>query len=243
MQTSVPTALILAPTVMPVNPKDVLIQAFVQFPDAAPISTAFQSLTSEAVPVSRRLGFEESSPQAMGTVSSIPFPLVGSPFVPLFSLLAVTHPIQPAFAASFSHFPFAVLPSAVFASQAIDHPDEFQQQVVYDRIASLSKTSKRKEKEGSRRTRPHLQTYFNEQRDCLYSTNLVPKVDKPESQMRPDDYALQAINVSLQSTTASDKVGMMEETYKVVSIDFIKKSHRLEKLQAENVSLRDSLTQ
>lgn len=36
---------------------------------------------------------------------------------------------------------------------------------------------------------------------------------------------------------------MMEETSKAMSIDFIKKSHHLEKLQAENVSLRDSLSQ
>lgn len=60
--------------------------------------------------------------------------------------------------------------------------------------------------------------------------------------MRPNDYTLQAINVSLQSTTLSDKVEMMEETSKVVSIDFVKKNCCLEKLQAENVSLRDSLT-
>lgn len=61
--------------------------------------------------------------------------------------------------------------------------------------------------------------------------------------MRPDDYALQAIGVSLQNATASDKVRMMEETSKEVSMEFIKKSHRLENLQAENVSLRESLSQ
>lgn len=61
--------------------------------------------------------------------------------------------------------------------------------------------------------------------------------------MRPNDYELQAMDVSLQSAMASDKVRMMEETSKVVSMDFIKKSHLLEKLQAENASLRDSLSQ
>lgn len=61
--------------------------------------------------------------------------------------------------------------------------------------------------------------------------------------MRPDDYALQVIDITLQSAMTSDKVGMMEETSQEVSTDFIKKSHHLEKLQAENVSLRDPLPQ
>lgn len=51
------------------------------------------------------------------------------------------------------------------------------------------------------------------------------------------------MGISLQSTTASDKVGMMEETYKAVSTDFIKKSRHLKKLQVENASLCDSLSQ
>lgn len=61
--------------------------------------------------------------------------------------------------------------------------------------------------------------------------------------MRPNDYTLQAIGVSLQSATTSNKVEMMEETSKSLSTYFIKKSRHLEKLQAENASLQDSLTQ
>lgn len=61
--------------------------------------------------------------------------------------------------------------------------------------------------------------------------------------MRPNDYTLHAIGVSLQSAMTSDKVEMMEETSKAVSTDFIKKSHHLEKIQVENASLWDSLTQ
>lgn len=61
--------------------------------------------------------------------------------------------------------------------------------------------------------------------------------------MRPNDYELQAMGISLQSATTSDKVGMMEETSKAVSTDFIKKSRHLEKLQVENASLHDSLSQ
>lgn len=55
--------------------------------------------------------------------------------------------------------------------------------------------------------------------------------------MRPNNYTLHAIGVSLQSATASDKVEMMEETSKVVSLDFIKKSGHLEKIQVENANL------
>lgn len=125
MQTSVPTALTLAPAGMTVNPQDILTQASIPFPSAIPISTTFQSPTSEIVPVSCRLGFEESSPQDMATSSSSSFPLVGSPFVPLFSLLAVTHPVQSSCIAPFSHFPFAIPHSPVFAGQAIDRPNSF----------------------------------------------------------------------------------------------------------------------
>lgn len=61
--------------------------------------------------------------------------------------------------------------------------------------------------------------------------------------MRPNDYTLHVIGVSLQSATTSDKVEMMEETSKVVSMDFIKKSCHLEKIQVENANLWESLTQ
>lgn len=61
--------------------------------------------------------------------------------------------------------------------------------------------------------------------------------------MRPNDYTLHAIRVNLLNATMSDKVKMMQETLKAVSSDFIKKSHRLEKMQAENVNLRESLAQ
>ncbi|XP_059076736.1 uncharacterized protein LOC131875997 [Cryptomeria japonica] len=71
------------------------------------------------------------------------------------------------------------------------------------------------------------------------STNQFPRLTSQKSQMRPDDYELQAMGVSLQSAIESDKVGMMKETSKAVSTDFIKKSHRSEKLQAENVSRLD----
>lgn len=240
MQTSVPIALTLALAGMTINPQDVLAQTSAPLSAGTPIPTTFQSPTSEAVPVSHRLGFEEFCPQSMATVSASSFPLVSSPFVLLFSLLAVTHPVQSSFAAHFLHFPFANLPGAVFVGQAIDHLDSFQQQVVYDRIVGLNKANKRKEKEGAH---PCLQTHFSEQRDCLYFANLVPKVDKLESQMMPDDYELQAMGVSLQSAMASDKVGMMEETSKAASTNFIEKSHHLEKLEAKNALLHDSLSQ
>lgn len=61
--------------------------------------------------------------------------------------------------------------------------------------------------------------------------------------MRPNDYTLHAISVRLQSAIASDKVEIMEETSKVVSSDFIKKRHCLEKIQVENINLRESLIQ
>lgn len=61
--------------------------------------------------------------------------------------------------------------------------------------------------------------------------------------MKPNEYTLHAIDVSLQSTTTSDKVEMMEETSKAISSDFIKKSHHLEKIQVENANLWESLTQ
>lgn len=101
MQTSVPTTLTLASVSMSINPQDVFMQVSSPFPDMASIAATFQSPTSEAVPVSRRLGFEESSPQAMGALSSSLFLLGGSPFVPLFSPLALAHPIQPSFVGPF----------------------------------------------------------------------------------------------------------------------------------------------
>lgn len=114
-------------------------------------------------------------------MSTSSFPLVGSPFVPLISLLAVTHLVQSSFTTPFLHFPFTIPHGVVFAGQAIDRPDSFQQQVVYDRAISLNRVNKKKEKEGAPHARPCLQTHFSEQRDCLYFANVVPKVDKPES--------------------------------------------------------------
>lgn len=72
---------------------------------------------------------------------------------------------------------------------------------------------------------------------------MFPKVDRLKAQMRPNDYTLHAIGINLLNATTSDKVEMMEETSKVVSSNFIKKSHHLEKLQTENVDLRESLAQ
>lgn len=60
--------------------------------------------------------------------------------------------------------------------------------------------------------------------------------------MRPNDYDLHAIGVSLLNATASDKVEMMEETSKAISSDFIKKSHHLEKAQEENAKLQEFIT-
>lgn len=110
-------------------------------------------------------------------------------------------------------------------------------------IAHIGKTSKRKEKEGACRARPHLQTHFSKEKDCLFFANLFPKVDKLESQMRLNDYALHAIGINLQNATTSDKVEMMEETLKVVSSYFIRKTRHLEKIQAKNADLRESVTQ
>lgn len=61
--------------------------------------------------------------------------------------------------------------------------------------------------------------------------------------MRPNDSILHAISINLVNATGFDKVEMMEETSKAVSLDFIKKIHRLEKMQEENVNLQESLAQ
>lgn len=88
-----------------------------------------------------------------------------------------------------------------------------------------------------------MQTHFGKEKDSLFFATMFPKVDKLEAQMRPNDYTLHAISVNLLNATAYAKVEMMEETLKVMSTDFIKKSHHLEKMQAENVNLRESLAQ
>lgn len=125
----------------------------------------------------------------------------------------------------------------MFAGQAIANPNEYQQQVTYSNTACIGKTGKRKEKEGTRPAHPHPQTHFSEKKDSLFFVTIFPKINKPESEMRPNDYALHAIGVNLLNAMALDKVEMMEETSKVVSLDFIKKSHHLEKTQAKNVKL------
>lgn len=91
--------------------------------------------------------------------------------------------------------------------------------------------------EGTRPARPHLQTHFNKEKDCLFFANMFPKVDKLEAQMRPNDYTLHFIGINLLNATVYDKVEMMEETLKAMSSDFIKKSPHMEKPQMENVNL------
>lgn len=59
--------------------------------------------------------------------------------------------------------------------------------------------------------------------------------------MRPNDYTLHVVGVNLSNAMAMDKVEMMEETSKVVSSDFIKKSCRLDKIQAELIDFKESL--
>lgn len=68
--------------------------------------------------------------------------------MPLFSPLALAHPIQTAVIGTISQFPFAVPPGATFVGQAIDNPDEFQEQVAYDRTTHLGKMGEQKENEG-----------------------------------------------------------------------------------------------
>lgn len=70
---------------------------------------------------------------------------------------------------------------------------------------------------------------------------MFPNVNKPEAQMRPDDYSLHAIRVNLSNAMIMDKVEMMEETLKVVSSDFIKKSHCLEKMKEKFIHLKEYL--
>ncbi|XP_059077900.1 uncharacterized protein LOC131072842 [Cryptomeria japonica] len=100
-----------------------------------------------------------------------------------------------------------------------------------------------KEKEGARPTHPHLQTHFREEKQSLFFGTSFPKVNKPESEMKPSDYDLHAIGVNLLNAMTSNKVKMMEEILKAISSNFIKKSRCLEKTQAKNAKLRESLTQ
>lgn len=72
---------------------------------------------------------------------------------------------------------------------------------------------------------------------------MFPKADKPEAQIKPNEYTLHAIGVNLLNVTASDKVEMIKETSKAVSSYFIKKSRCLEKMQVENANLQESLAQ
>lgn len=82
-----------------------------------------------------------------------------------------------------------------------------------------------------------MQTHFSEEKQSLFFTTSLPKVNKSESEMRPSDYDLHAIDVNLSNATTSDKVKLMEETLKAISLDFIKKSHHSEKMQVENAKL------
>lgn len=70
---------------------------------------------------------------------------------------------------------------------------------------------------------------------------MFSKVNKTKAQMKPNGYSLHVVKVDLMNATAMDKVEMMEETLKVVSSDFIKKRHHLDKMQEELSRLRESL--
>lgn len=192
----------------------------------------------EAATVSHRLGFGESTPPPnVGTMCVVSFFPRASPFIPLFSSTTLLRPIQTTFGGPISQFPFAITPGVAFAGQAIVDPDAYQQQVAYSKTARVGKTVKRKEKEGTRPAHPHLQTHFSEEKDTLFFATRFPKINKLDSEMRPNNYDLHTIGVNILNATTSDKVKMMEETSKVISSDFIKKIHHLEKAQAENAKL------
>lgn len=131
----------------------------------------------------------------------------------------------------------------MFVGQAIENLDAYQQQVTYSKTAPIGKTSKRKEKDGGKPAHPDVQMHFSEEKDSLLFVTMFPKVEKLEAQMRPSDYTLHVVGVNLLNAMISNKVEMMKETLKDVSLDFIKKSPHLEKVQAENVTLRESLDQ
>lgn len=56
--------------------------------------------------------------------------------------------------------------------------------------------------------------------------------------MKSDDYSLHAIKIDLMNTTTMDKVEMIEETSKVVSLDFIKNNHYQDKMQEDHSLLK-----
>lgn len=198
---------------------------------------------SKAPIFSRRLGFGVSAPPPIaGTTSADPFHPRPSPFIPLFSPMKLPRPIQTAFDDPISQFSFAIPLGTTFVGQAIANLDAYQQQVTYSKTTRVVKEFKRKEKESTKPAHPHLQTHFSEEKESLFFATSFPKVNKPKSEMRPGDYDLHAIGANLLNATMSDKVEMMEETSKAISSDFIKKSHRLEKMQVENAKLQESLT-
>lgn len=236
MQTQIPTTLTLAPIRMLVDPQDAFMQASIPFVTPTFIHAIFSTQMYEETFISRRLGFGESSPPIIGVVSTSPFPLGASPFIPLFSPSALAHPIQTTFGGPISQFPFVVPHGISFVGQGIDNLDDFQQQVAHSKTICIGRNWKQKEKEGTYPTHPYLQTHSREEKDFPFFVNMFPRVDNPESQMRPNDYTLHAISINLLNATMSDKVEMMEETSKVVSSDF-KKSRHLEKIQVENANL------
>lgn len=105
----------------------------------------------------------------------------------------------------------------------------------------VSRVHKRKEKDGAKPARPHVETHFSEENNSLLFATMFPKVNKSEAQMRPNDYTLHAFRINLSNATTMDKVKMMEETLKVVFSDFIKKIRCLDKMQEELIHLRESL--
>lgn len=191
-------------------------------------------------PISRKLGFRESTPsQNVGATSADPSFSGIPPFVLLFSPTTLAQPIQTSFGGPISSFRYIVPPSSAFAGQAISAPNTYYQ-VTYSKNGCINQAHKRKEQDGAKPTRAHVQTHFSKENDSLFSATMFPKVNKPKAQMKPYDYSLHAFEVDLTNATAMDKEEMMEETLKAVSSDFIKKSHRLDKMQADLSRLRES---
>lgn len=120
----------------------------------------------------------------------------------------------------------------MFAEQAILVSDTFYQQVTYSKFARIHWVHKKKEKDGAKPAWPHVQTHFNEENNNLLFATMFPKVNKMEAQMRPNDDTLHDVGVNLSNAMAMDKLEMMEENLKAVSLDFIKKSCHLDKMKA-----------
>lgn len=242
MFAQVPTTLTLAHVRMPVESQVASLKApfSLHIPNVVFPATFFPQIFATTL-VSCRLGFKESTPPPnVGATSIDPFFLGVPPFVPLFSLATLAQPIQTSFGGPISSFPYAFPTSLAFAGQAISTPDTYDQQVTYSKNARLNQAHKRKEKDGLRPVRLHVQTHFSEENDSLFFKTVFPKVNEPEAQMKPDDYSLHAFGVDLTNATAMDKVEMMEETSKAVSLDFIKKSCHLDKMQVDLSHLRES---